>query len=33
MTEGELRREAEKLIAAGKMPTLEELCCVVLNRG
>jgi hypothetical protein len=31
MTEEQLRREAQKLIAAGKMPTLEELCRVVLE--
>jgi hypothetical protein len=31
MTEEDLRREAQKLIATGKMPKLEELCRVVLE--
>ncbi len=31
MTEEELRREAERLIKAGKMPTLRELSAAVLE--
>lgn len=31
LNEKELRREAERLIKAGKMPSLEELCAAVLE--
>ena len=31
MTEEQLKREADRLIAAGKMPSLEELSAVVLK--
>jgi hypothetical protein len=31
MTEAQLRREAKKLIASGRMPSLEELCRAVLE--
>jgi hypothetical protein len=31
IAEEDLRREAQKLLATGKMPTLEELCRVVLE--
>lgn len=30
-TEEQMRREAERLIKSGKMPTLEELCAAVLE--
>ena len=30
-TQKRLQREAERLIRAGKMPSLEELCAVILE--